>query len=50
MSYACLTAVKQESDSACAYFSMKSKAPKKYWDDLTPDFDIAAKRRIFDSG
>lgn len=30
--------------------SMKSIAPEKYWDDLTPDFDIAAKRRIFDSG
>ncbi|KAK4047415.1 hypothetical protein OIV83_005462 [Microbotryomycetes sp. JL201] len=29
---------------------MRETAPKKYWNDLQPDFDIAAKRRIFDSG
>lgn len=29
---------------------IREKAPKKYWDDLQPDFDIAAKRRVFDSG
>ncbi|GAA5938055.1 hypothetical protein JCM3775_005325 [Rhodotorula graminis] len=29
---------------------MHEKAPKKYWKDLEPDFDIAAKRRVFDSG
>ena len=29
---------------------IREKAPEKYWDDLQPDFDIAAKRRVFDSG
>lgn len=29
--------------------AMKKLTPKKYWDMLTPDFDIGAKRRIFDS-
>lgn len=30
--------------------AMKELAPEKYWKMLTPDFDIGAKRRIFDSG
>ncbi|ORY41822.1 hypothetical protein BCR35DRAFT_356412 [Leucosporidium creatinivorum] len=29
---------------------IKDTAPQKYWDDLKPDFDVAAKRRVFDSG
>ncbi|KAK4047414.1 hypothetical protein OIV83_005461 [Microbotryomycetes sp. JL201] len=29
---------------------IQETAPKKYWKDLQPDFDIAAKRRVFDSG
>ncbi|GAA6062709.1 hypothetical protein JCM10212_002260 [Sporobolomyces blumeae] len=29
---------------------IKETAPEKYWDVLQPDFDIAAKRRVFDSG
>jgi len=29
---------------------MKRTAPEKYWDALTPDFDIGAKRRVIDSG
>ncbi|GAA5880520.1 hypothetical protein JCM1840_003688 [Sporobolomyces johnsonii] len=29
---------------------IKETAPQKYWDVLKPDFDIAAKRRVFDSG
>ncbi|BGP42595.1 hypothetical protein JCM10449v2_006607 [Rhodotorula kratochvilovae] len=29
---------------------MQEKAPKKYWKDLEPDFDVAAKRRVFDTG
>lgn len=29
---------------------MKRTAPEKYWDALTPDFDIGAKRRVIDCG
>ncbi|SCV74893.1 BQ2448_7922 [Microbotryum intermedium] len=29
---------------------IREVAPEKYWDALEPDFDIAAKRRVFDSG
>ncbi|GAA6054351.1 hypothetical protein JCM3770_003330 [Rhodotorula araucariae] len=29
---------------------MQEKAPRKYWKDLEPDFDVAAKRRVFDTG
>ncbi|BGP00513.1 flavin-containing monooxygenase [Rhodotorula toruloides] len=29
---------------------IEETAPKKYWDVLRPDFDVAAKRRVFDSG
>ncbi|GAA5891609.1 hypothetical protein JCM6882_004530 [Rhodosporidiobolus microsporus] len=29
---------------------IESEAPRKYWDVLYPDFDVAAKRRIFDTG
>lgn len=39
---------KQSLDGANA--SMKALAPERYWKMLTPDFDIGAKRRIFDSG
>lgn len=29
---------------------MKRTAPEKYWDALTPDFEVSAKRRIYDMG
>ncbi|GAA5995915.1 flavin-containing monooxygenase [Rhodotorula paludigena] len=29
---------------------IREVAPKKYWDVLEPDFDVAAKRRVFDTG
>lgn len=29
---------------------IKETAPERYWEALTPDFDIAAKRRVFDDG
>ncbi|KAM0786416.1 hypothetical protein ACM66B_001881 [Microbotryomycetes sp. NB124-2] len=29
---------------------MRETVPQKYWNDLQPDFEIATKRRIFDSG
>ncbi|GAA5966609.1 hypothetical protein JCM21900_001468 [Sporobolomyces salmonicolor] len=29
---------------------IKETAPQKYWEVLKPDFDVAAKRRVFDSG
>ena len=29
---------------------IRETAPKRYWDVLQPDFEIAAKRRVFDGG
>ncbi|GAA5864250.1 hypothetical protein JCM8547_001307 [Rhodosporidiobolus lusitaniae] len=29
---------------------IQRKAPKEYWNDLYPDFDVYAKRRVFDTG
>lgn len=39
---------KAAGDDGIAY--MKETTPEKYWNMLTPNFDIGAKRRIFDSG